>query len=184
MIYLNSIISKGDLTADFLKYSLVLIKVLILLGVGVNLQFALSHYKERQSDLAKSQSTKSSTTNLIFSMILIVATIAMGMYSINLTKSKEPIESKSLTEIAHLISVKDSQVKIEPLTNMHSNYFYDGHENQSSGLDVLDKDKSQIFKIEDDTFYNRMYLIDKNNHKSELSEDEKNMIKSKQKENN
>ena len=44
---------------------------------------------------------------------------------------------------------------------------------------VLVGDKTQIFKIEEDTFYNRMYVIDQDNQKSELSEDEMNMIKSK-----
>lgn len=179
MLHLNSIIGKGDLAEDFLTYSLIIMKACLIAAVIMITIGMYYSYRDRKSAITKSQSTRSSTIHLVFSTIILVISIVIGVYSINMTKSKEPIKPRSLTDIAHLISVKDSQVKIEPLTNMHSNYLYDVHENQSSGFDTLETDKTQIFKIEEDTFYDRMYLIDKNNHKSELSEDEKNMIKSK-----
>ena len=71
--------------------------------------------------------------------------------------------------MSDLITVDNDKVEIKSLTDKQSKYFYYD----------LEKDKTQIFKIEEDTFYNRMYLIDQNNHKSQLSEDEMDMIKSK-----
>ena len=110
-----------------------------------------------------------------FVMIISAASANVSFSNILETAPKEVSRSASLTEVSDLITVDNDKFEIKPLTDKQSKYFYDSQDSH----DQLENDKTQTFKIEEDTFYNRMYLIDKNNHKSELSEDEKNMIKSK-----
>ena len=174
MLYLNSIIGKGDISLSGKRFILGFSGVAILISLVLLLVFAavaISNLKLADKQL------KSLFTFVLsaFVMIISAASANVSLSNILETAPKEVSRSASLTEVSDLITVDKDKVEIKPLTDKQSKYFYDSQDSH----DQLEKDKTQIFKIEEDTFYNRMYLIDKNNHKSELSEDEKNMIKSK-----
>ena len=174
MLYLNSIIGKGDISLSGKIFILGFSGVLILLSLALIVVLALdamSHLKF----VEKSLNSLFMFVLSAFVMILSAATANVSLSNILETAPKEVSRSASLTEVSDLITVDGDKVEIKPLTDKQSKYFYDSQDSH----DQLENDNTQIFKIEDDTFYNRMYLIDKNNHKSELSEDEKNMIKSK-----
>lgn len=168
MLYLNSIIGKGDIALGFKIFILGLSAVAIFVCLGL---FLLSVASVLASLKAASERPTAIfvTTFWIAMMAASLAAIVWCFSNILRTAPEEVSRNASLTEVSDLIMVDNDKVEIKSLTDKQSKYFYYD----------LEKDKTQIFKIEEDTFYNRMYLIDQNNHKSQLSEDEKNMIKSK-----
>lgn len=174
MLYLNSIIGKGDISLSGKRFILGFSGVAILISLVLLLVFAavaISNLKLVDKQL------KSLFTFVLSAFVMIISAASANVSFSNIleTAPKEVSRSASLTEVSDLITVDNDKVEIKPLTDKQSKYFYDSQDSH----DQLENDKTQTFKIEEDTFYNRMYLIDKNNHKSELSEDEKNMIKSK-----
>ena len=175
MLYLNSIIGKGDISSDGKIFIAGFSGVAIFVCLGLLLVFAAVAISNLKS--AMSNQPKNLFMFVLSALAMILALAAANVNLSNLLEyaPKEVSRSASLTEVSDLITVDNDKVEIKPLTDKQSKYFYDSQDSH----DQLEDDKSQIFKIEEDTFYNRMYLIDKNNHKSELSEDEKNMIKSK-----
>lgn len=168
MLYLNSIIGKGDISLGFKIFILGLSTVAIFVCLGLFLWSV--------AGVLTSLKAASERPTAIFVMTFWIAMMAVSLCAIvwcvsNITGNapKEVSKNASLTEVSDLISVDNDKVEIKPLTDKQSKYFYHSLEN----------DKTQIFKIEEDTFYKRMYLIDQNEHKSQLSEDEMNMIKQK-----
>ena len=176
MLYLNSIIGKGDISSDGKIIIVGFSGVAIFVCLGLLLVFAAVAISNLKS--AMSNQSKALFMFVLSALAMILALAAANINLSNLLEyaPKEVSRSASLTEASDLITAENDKVEIKPLTDKQSKYFYYDQDN----YDHLENDKTQIFKIEEDTFYNRMYLIDKNNHKSELSEDEKNMIKSKQ----
>lgn len=174
MLYLNSIIGKGDISSSMKTFILGFSGVVILISLVLLLVFAavaISHLKLADKQL------KSLFMFVLSAFVMIISALSANVSLSNIleTVPKEVSRDASLTEVSDLISVDGDKVEIKPFEGNYSKYFYYDQDDH----DVLEKDKTQIFKIEEDTFYNRMYLIDRNNHKSELSEDEKSMIKSK-----
>ena len=168
MLYLNSIIGKGEVASGLKILILGLNAVAIFVCLGV-LLFSIA-------GVLTSLKSASQRPTALFVMIFYIAIMALSsalsmwcVSNIASFSSREVSRNASLTEVSNLISVDGDKVEIKPFGDDYSKYFYYG----------LEKDKTQIFKIEEDTFYNRMYVIDQDNKKSELSEDEKNMIKSK-----
>lgn len=168
MLYLNSIIGKGDISSGLKILILGLSAVAIFVCLGLFLQSIAGVLTSLK--LASERPTAIFITT--FYVIIMAAVLGMIIWCVSNITRYAPAEvsrNASLTEVSDLITVDKDKVEIKPLTDKQSKYFYSS----------LEKDKTQLFKIEEDTFYNRMYLIDKNNHKSELSEDEMNKIKSK-----
>ena len=177
MLYLNSIISKGDVTLELYPWyvgigmifvAAEIFMLLLFISECVNL-VKLSESKRQVNSMTKLK--ENAIPMIMISAALIILLIAIKLKIEHL----EPYKPISLTEVSDLITVDNDKVEIKPLTDKQSKYFYDSQDSH----DQIENDKTQTFKIEEETFYNRMYLIDKNNHKSELSEDEMNMIKSK-----
>lgn len=167
MLYLNSIIGKGEVALG--------LKILILGLSAVSIVVCLGLILWRAADAINSLRSSNLSVVLfgpVVNLAIVIAALGLTIYSFSNIINYSPKEvsrNASLTEVSDLITVDKEKAEIKPFEDDYSKYFYYG----------LEKDKTQIFKIEEDTFYNRMYLIDKNNHKSELSEDEMNMIKSK-----
>ena len=167
MLYLNSIIGKGEVALG--------LKILILGLSAVSIVVCLGLILWRAVDAINSLRSSNLLVALfgpVVNLAIVIAALGLTFYSFSNIINYSPKEvsrNASLTEVSDLITVDKDKAEIKPFEDDYSKYFYYG----------LEKDKTQIFKIEEDTFYNRMYLIDKNNHKSELSEDEMNMIKSK-----
>lgn len=174
MLYLNSILIKGDVPPRLHIWYTGIFMIVI---VALSLVLLLAIYESLKL-IESSESKRDSVRLKADAIFIIVASIALLIIVIA-TRNKiydlEPYKNVSLTEVSDLITVDKDKVEIKPLTDKQSKYFYDSQDSH----DQLENDKTQTFKIEEDTFYNRMYLIDRDNHKSELSEDEKNMIKSK-----
>ena len=167
MLYLNSIIGKGEVALG--------LKILILGLSAVSIVACLGLILWRAADAINSLRSSNLLVVLfgpVVNLAIVIAALGLTFYSFSNIINYSPKEvsrNASLTEVSDLITVDKDKAEIKPFEGDYSKYFYYG----------LEKDKTQIFKIEEDTFYNRMYVIDQNNHKSELSEDEKNMIKSK-----
>lgn len=167
MLYLNSIIGKGEVALS--------LKILILSLSTVSIVVCLGLILWRSACMLNSLKSSNLLVVLfgpVVNLSIVIAALGLTFYSFSNIINYSPKEvsrNASLTEVSDLITVDKEKAEIKPFEDDYSKYFYYG----------LEKDKTQIFKIEEDTFYNRMYLIDKNNHKSELSEDEMNMIKSK-----
>lgn len=167
MLYLNSIIGKGEVALG--------LKILILGLSAVSIVVCLGLILWRAADAINSLRSSNLLVVLfgpVVNLAIVIAALGLTFYSFSNIINYSPKEvsrNASLTEVSDLITVDGDKVEIKPFGDDYSKYFYYG----------LEKDKTQIFKIEEDTFYNRMYVIDQDNHKSELSEDEKNMIKSK-----
>lgn len=167
MLYLNSIIGKGEVALG--------LKILILGLSAVAIFVCLGLILWRAADAINSLRSSNLLVVLfgpVVNLAIVIAALGLTFYSFSNIINYSPKEvsrNASLTEVSDLITVDKDKAEIKPFEDDYSKYFYYG----------LEKDKTQIFKIEEDTFYNRMYLIDKNNHKSELSEDEMTMIKSK-----
>lgn len=177
MIYLNSIIGKGEVA---LSLKIVMIGLSIV-AIFVCLGFILFSLSGILTSLKVVSERPTAMFAVIFYIAILAASSAMSAWCVsNIVNysSKEVSRNASLTEVSNLISVNGDKVEIKPFEGDYSKYFYYRQSDGESGY-YLEEDQTQIFKIEEDTFYNRMYLIDKNNQKSELSEDEKNMIKSK-----
>lgn len=168
MLYLNSIIGKGEVALGLKILIIGLSAVAIIACLGVLLFSIVGVLTSLKS---ASQRPTALFVAIFYIAILAAASAASAWSASNIANcsSKEVSRNASLTEVSDLITVDKDKVEIKPFEGDYSKYFYYD----------LEKDKTQIFKIEEDTFYNRMYVIDRNNHKSELSEDEKNMIKSK-----
>ena len=167
MLYLNSIIGKGEVALG--------LKILILGLSAVSIVVCLGLILWRAADAINSLRSSNLLVVLfgpVVNLAIVIAALGLTFYSFSNIINYSPKEvsrNASLTEVSDLITVDGDKVEIKPFGDDYSKYFYYG----------LEKDKTQIFKIEEDTFYNRMYVIDQDNKKSELSEDEKNMIKSK-----
>lgn len=167
MLYLNSIIGKGEVALG--------LKILILGLSAVSIVVCLGLILWRAADTINSLRSSNLLVVLfgpVVNLAIVIAALGLTFYSFSNIINYSPKEvsrNASLTEVSDLITVDGDKVEIKPFGDDYSKYFYYG----------LEKDKTQIFKIEEDTFYNRMYVIDQDNKKSELSEDEKNMIKSK-----
>ena len=177
MLYLNSILIKGDVPPRLHIWQVGIATIII-----VALIFVLLIVIHECVTIIDSSKIDDRSTNLTVN-VLLIAVLSIVLISLLIaTKNKvyrlEPYRSVSLTEVSDLITVDKDKVEIKPLTDKQSNYDYT-YEVDDDNVIQIDRNETQTFKIEEDTFYNRMYLIDKNNHKSELSEDEKNMIKSK-----
>lgn len=88
-------------------------------------------------------------------------------------ENKEIIHPVSLTEIKDFIEVEGDKMIIEPVNRLphNSKYFL------RSG--AKDENRRPIFKIEEDQFYETMYLVSQNSEKFELDNDEIQMIKTK-----
>ena len=129
-----------------------------------------------------SSKTDDRSTNLTVNVILIAVLSIVLISLLITTKNKvyrlEPYRSVSLTEVSDLITVDKDKVEIKPLTDKQSNYDYT-YEVDDDNVIQIDRNETQTFKIEEDTFYDRMYLIDRNNSKHELSKEEIDLIKSK-----
>lgn len=167
MLYLNSIIGKGEVALG--------LKILILGLSAVSIVVCLGLILWRAADAINSLRSSNLLVVLfgpVVNLAIVIAALGLTFYSFSNIINYSPKEvsrNASLTEVSDLITVDGDKVEIKPFGDDYSKYFYYS----------LEKDKTQIFKIEEDTFYNRMYVIDQDNKKSELSEDEKNMIKSK-----
>ena len=167
MLYLNSIIGKGEVALG--------LKILILGLSAVSIVVCLGLILWRAADAINSLRSSNLLVVLfgpVVNLAVVIAALGLMFYSFSNIINYSPKEvsrNASLTEVSDLITVDGDKVEIKPFEGDYSKYFYYG----------LAKDKTQIFKIEEDTFYNRMYVIDQDNQKSELSEDEMNMIKSK-----
>ena len=167
MLYLNSIIGKGEVALG--------LKILILGLSAVSIFICLGLILWRSACMLNSLKSSNLLVVLfspVVNLAIVIAALGLMFYSFSNIINYSPKEvsrNASLTEVSDLITVDGDKVEIKPFRDDYSKYFYYG----------LAKDKTQIFKIEEDTFYNRMYVIDQDNQKSELSEDEKNMIKSK-----
>ena len=167
MLYLNSIIGKGEVALGLKILILGLSAVSIFICLGLILWCSACMLNS-----LKSSNLLVVLFGPVVNLSIVIVALGLTFYSFSNIINYSPEEvsrNASLTEVSDLITVDNDKVEIKSLTDKQSKYFYYDLEN----------DKTQIFKIEEDTFYNRMYLIDQNNHKSQLSEDEMDMIKSK-----
>ena len=168
MLYLNSIIGKGEVALGLKILIIGLSAVAIFVCLGL-LLWSIAGVLTSLKAASERPTAIFVTTFYVLMMAVSSAMIVWCVSNIINYSTKEVSRNASLTEVSDLITVDGDKVEIKPFGDDYSKYFYYG----------LEKDKTQIFKIEEDTFYNRMYVIDQDNKKSELSEDEKNMIKSK-----
>lgn len=113
-----------------------------------------------------------SIRRMIIGMILALTSIPITLTS--LTPANSRAKDIPLSSVANQISVDGDKVKIDKLPEKIKY--------KPSNLYHNDADQSaQIFKFETDEFYNKSYLIDSDHVKYDLSEEDANYIKSKQK---
>lgn len=79
----------------------------------------------------------------------------------------------TLSKIDSKIKVNNDKVIIDPISDSYKYKLADVNNDAASK-------NQQIFKFEQDDFYNKNYLIDSNGYKHELSEEDANYLKSKQ----
>ena len=99
---------------------------------------------------------------------IIAITLTISAYQ-HLT-DKETFNTTSLTDIKDAITVENDKVTIAPLTQFNSEYRYAGTRNS---------DQKQIFKLEEDNFYERYQLIDQNGNKLSIDSEEYKMLNDK-----
>lgn len=177
MLYLNSILIKGDVPPRLHIWQIGISTIVIAALIFVLLLVIRECVKIIDSSELDDRSTHLAVNAIIIAVMSIILVILL-IATKNKVYNLEPYRSVSLTEVSDLITVDNDKVEIKPLTDKQSNYDY-SYEVTDDSVVQIDKNETQTFKIEEDTVYNRMYLIDKNNSKYELSKDEIDMIKSK-----
>ena len=107
---------------------------------------------------------------LMFANVAAIIAITLTISAYQHLTDKETFNTTSLTDIKDAITVENDKVTIAPLTQFNSEYRYAGTRNS---------DQKQIFKLEEDNFYERYQLIDQNGNKLSIDSEEYKMLNDK-----
>lgn len=107
---------------------------------------------------------------LMFANVAAIIAITLTISAYQHITDKETYHVTSLTEIKDAITVENDKVTIAPLTQFNSEYRYAGTRNS---------DQKQIFKLEEDNFYERYQLVDQNGNKLSIDSEEYKMLNEK-----
>ena len=107
---------------------------------------------------------------LMFVNVAAIIAITLTISAYQHLTDKEYYSTTSLTEIKDAITVENDKVSIAPLTQFNSEYQYAGTRNS---------DQKQIFKLEEDNFYERYQLVDQNGNKLSIDREEYKMLNDK-----
>ena len=109
---------------------------------------------------------------LMFANVAAIIAITLTISAYQHITDKETFITTSLTEIKDAITVENDKVSIEPLTQFNSEYRYAGTRNS---------DQKQIFKLEEDNFFEKYQLVDQNGNKLSIDSEEYKMLNEKRK---
>ena len=107
---------------------------------------------------------------LLFANVAAIIAITLTISAYQHIADKETFNVTSLTGIKDAITVENDKVTIAPLTQFSSEYQYAGTRNS---------DQKQIFKLEEDSFYERYQLVDQNGNKLSIDSEEYKMLNEK-----
>ncbi len=105
--------------------------------------------------------------------ILTIVFLAVTCYSYTHGENLSSYKFTSLTEIKDSITVEDDKVKIAPLTQLQQKYKYIHDQPE------LREDETQIFKLEENSFYEKRWLVDQYGRRYQLDAEEYKMLKEK-----
>lgn len=107
---------------------------------------------------------------LMFANVAAIIAITLAISAYQHITDKETFNVTSLTEIKDAITVENDKVSIAPLTQFDSDYRYAGTRNS---------DQKQIFKLEEDRFFEKYQLVDQNGNKISIDSEEYKMLNEK-----
>ena len=107
---------------------------------------------------------------LIFANVAAIIAITLTISAYQHLTDKETFNVTSLTEIKDAITVENDKVSIAPLTQFNSEYRYAG---------TRKSDQKQIFKLEEDSFFEKYQLVDQNGNKLSIDSEEYKMLNEK-----
>lgn len=107
---------------------------------------------------------------LLFANVAAIIAITLTISAYQHITDKEYYNATSLTEIKDAITVENDKVSIAPLTQFNSEYQYAGTRNS---------DQKQIFKLEEDNFFEKYQLVDQNGNKLSIDSEEYKMLNDK-----
>lgn len=109
------------------------------------------------------------TGELLFANIAALIAITLTISAYQHITDKETFNTTSLTEIKDAITVENDKVTIQPLSH---DYRYVGTRNS---------DQKQIFKLEEDNFFEKYQLVDQYGNKLSIDSEEYKMLNGKRK---
>ena len=107
---------------------------------------------------------------LMFANVSAIIAITLTISAYQHLTDKETFNVTSLTEIKDAITVENDKVTIQSLSQFNSEYRYAGTRNS---------DQKQIFKLEEDNFFEKYQLVDQNGNKLSIDSEEYKMLKDK-----
>lgn len=107
---------------------------------------------------------------LMFANVAAIIAITLTISAYQHITDKETYNPTSLTGIKDAITVENDKVSIAPLTQFNSEYRYAGTRNS---------DQKQIFKLEEDNFFEKYQLVDQNGNKLSIDSEEYKMLNEK-----
>ena len=107
---------------------------------------------------------------LMFANVAAIIAITLSISAYQHLTDKETFNVASLTEIKDAITVENDKVSIAPLTQFNSDYRYAGTRNS---------DQKQIFKLEEDSFFEKYQLVDQSGNKLSIDSEEYKMLNEK-----
>ena len=109
---------------------------------------------------------------LIFANVAAIVAITLSISAYQHLTDKETFNVVSLTEIKDAITVENDKVTIASLTQFNSEYRYAGTRNS---------DQKQIFRLEEDSFFEKYQLVDQEGNKLSIDSEESKMLNDKRK---
>lgn len=164
MVLNSTFVLKREMVSGYSNFGAAIVIIMAALAVVVA-YFAL---KMNYEEVKKSNQN---IVELMFINVCAILIIAVTIMMFNSLRSdREDYVSTSLTEIKDAITVENDKVTIQSLSRFEGKYKY---------IDDYKSDQKQIFKLEEDNFFERYQLVDQNSNKLSIDSEEYKMLNEK-----
>ncbi len=166
MVLNSTFVLKKEIVSNYSNFGAALVAVMSVIAV-LMIFFALkTDYKE----------VKKSNQNAVDLLLVNACAIFIAAATIiafnNLKSDREDYNPTSLIEIKDAITIENDKVSIAPLTQFNSEYRYAG---------IRNSNQKQIFKLEEDNFFEKYQLVDQLGNKLLIDSEEYKMLNDKRK---
>ena len=161
---LNSLLLMKKET-DLMQEILAILMIIAVVLSAIIVVFMVVRMNIRHAHNFKRNFVSMSIANLC--AILTIAVVAVTFYNFTQKDYHGSYQFTSLTEIKDSITVENDKVKIDKLKSDYK-YIHDQPE--------LDRNEAQIFKIEENKFYEKRWLVDQYGRRFQLDSEEYRML--------
>lgn len=166
MVLNSTFVLKKEIVSNYSNFGAALVAVMSVIAV-LMIFFAL------KTDCKEVKKSNQNAVDLLLVNACAIFIAAATIIAFNNLKSdREDYNPTSLIEIKDAITIENDKVSIAPLTQFNSEYRYAG---------IRNSNQKQIFKLEEDNFFEKYQLVDQLGNKLLIDSEEYKMLNDKRK---